>query len=242
MTDYSRYTRRLATLIAVAGAVLLFGVGASDGSPDWTARLRAAATQAITARNGYPAGQLDIALHRVRVPKRFNSATEVRATVPDYSDAIGPVTLRAVFSRDGKTLGSMPLPVRVKVFANALVTNHRIGRKQVIGPGDLDTERVEITKLVKWIVTDPNEVVGQWAKRTVNAGQIVESRWLEEVPLIRRGEHVSLTYQAGSVEVSANVIAMEDGYRNQEIRVKHVHTKRLMPAVVIDEDTVEPVQ
>ncbi len=229
-------------LLAFMGTVIIFCAGATAEARDWLPELRKVATKAVMARNGYRADQLEVMLHRVRVPKRFNLATGVRAAVPQYDDAIGPVTLRAIFTRNGKDLGSTPLPIRVKVFANVLMTNRRIGRKEVIRPADLRNERVEITKLVKWVMTDSKAVVGKWATRTVNAGQIVDNRWVADVPLIRKGDRVSLTYQAGSVYVSSNVTAMEDGYQDQQIRVKNERSKRLLTALVIDEETVEPIR
>jgi flagella basal body P-ring formation protein FlgA len=89
-------------------------------------------------------------------------------------------------------------------------------------------------------MSDPDSIVGKRATRVINPGQIVDRRWLADVPLIERGDHVLMSYSVGSVHVTSSVIAMEDGYENERIMVKSGQAKRLLPAFVKDKNTVEP--
>ena len=112
----------------------------------------------------------------------------------------------------------------------------------MITPRDIETKTLEITKMTQWAMTDADSVVGQRSKRTINPGQLVDRRWLEAVPLIQRGDHVMMEYASGRVKVTANVIAMEDGYRDEQIMVKSGQAKRLMSAIVVDANTVTPAR
>lgn len=213
----------------------------AEPAPEPEPRLREAITRAVSARNGFPPSQLEVKIHTTRLPDAAKSADQIIAEVPDFDDAIGPVTLRARFLRDGVQLASVPIPARVSVFADALITMRRVQRHDVIRPGDLRRERVEITNLVKWVVIDSAVAIGSRAKRTITPGTIVDKRWLEEVPLVMRGDRVTMATRHNGVSVSAVGVAMEDGYRNQEIRVKAGRSNRLLKAVVLDAGTVAPV-
>jgi len=240
----SRSRHQHFTLTAVIVCLLCLGIAAvagADADP-WMDRVRQAVEDAACARNGFAHNRVEVELHRVRIPDEFRHATDITVKLPDYDDAIGPVTARAYFRSKGKTLGSIAVPAHVKVFADALVTTHRIGRHDVVTTRDIESKIIEVTKMVKWAMTDADSVTGQRAKRTINPGQLVDRRWLEEVPLIQRGDHVVMEYSSGTVRVTANVIAMEDGYRDEEIMVKSSQAKRLMPVIVVNENTVTPTR
>jgi flagella basal body P-ring formation protein FlgA len=191
------FPSRLSHSFVMAGMIclLLVGIAAVAGAETdpWTDRLRQAVEDAACARNGFAPSQVEIELHRVRVPDEYRSASKITVDIPEYDDAIGPVTARAYFSLGGTTLGDMPVPARIKVFAEALVTKRRIARHEVIKDTDVEAKTLEITKLVKWAMTDRDSVAGHWAGRTINPGQIVDRRWLEEIPLIQRGDKLTLS-------------------------------------------------
>jgi flagella basal body P-ring formation protein FlgA len=115
-------------------------------------------------------------------------------------------------------------------------------RYDVIRPEDFKRERLEVTKTLDWVVTDADSVIGRRVLRTIGAGQALDRRALAEMPLIRRGDRVTMTYAAGTVRASAPVVAMEDGYPDQKIFVKYGERQRLIPAKVIDAATVRPIR
>ncbi len=241
--SHPSHTKRI---IITTGMLCLFSLGiaavaGADADP-WMERMRQAVEDAACARNGFAHTRVEVEIYRLRVPDEYRRATGVTVQLPDTDDAIGPVTARAYFTSNGKTLGSLAVPAHVKVFADALITTHRIGRHDVLTERDIESRTLEVTKMVQWAMTDPDSVLGQRSKRTINPGQLVDRRWLEEVPLIKRGEHVMMEYSSGAVRVTANVVAMEDGYRDEQIMVKSTQAKRLMPVIVVDGNTVTPAR
>jgi flagella basal body P-ring formation protein FlgA len=234
-------TSRFASGIAVTLTLILGASIVHAGYSDrWTGSVKKAVERAICKRNGFTADNSEIKFHRLRIPDRYDRATDFRIEVPDYNDAVGPVTVRAVFTTKGKRLGSVPIPVRVSVYDDVLVTTRRLERHETITPSVIKRQRLDVTKIVSWAMSDPDSVVGKRATRTINPGQIVDRRWLADVPLIERGNHVLMTYSVGAVQVTSSVIAMEDGYADERIMVKSEHAKRLLPAIVKDKNTVEP--
>ncbi|GAB4317070.1 MAG: hypothetical protein Kow0074_05440 [Candidatus Zixiibacteriota bacterium] len=231
--------RRIRSIITIA--VLLLSSVAARAVP-LEDRLEAALKDAVCERTGYGAENIVIKQHRVRIAPKYKTADDVRVSLPDYDDAIGPVTARAHFTKNGTSLGSIPVPIRVSVFDSVLVTTRKLKRHDVIHQGDVARDWVDITRYVNWTMTNPDSLNGCRAARTINAGSLVDRRWVEKIPLVQRGDRVTLEYEARGVRVTANATAMEDGYRRQTIRVKTEYANRLLDAVVTGAGTVSPAQ
>jgi len=210
--------------------------------PAWPAALQAAAKSAVCARNGYDPSNVDITYHTTRIPDRCRHATGFRVTIPEFDDGIGPLTLRADCDSGQTTIVTVSVPVRVSVYARALVTTRLLHRYDVIRPEDIRRERFEVTKMIDWAVTEADSVIGRRVLRTIGAGQVLDRRALAEMPLIRRGDRVTMTYAAGPVRASTFAVAVEDGYPDQKIFVKLGNRQRLIPALVVDGTTVRPIR
>jgi flagella basal body P-ring formation protein FlgA len=209
--------------------------------PAWPAALQAAVESAVCARNGYDPSNVQITYHTTRVPDRCRSAAGFRVEIPEFDDGIGPLTVRACCDSGNSTIATVSVPIRVSIYARALVTTRRLQRYDVIRPEDIKRERFEVTKMIDWAVTDADSVIGRRVLRTIGAGQALDRRALADVPLIRRGDRVTMTYAAGTVRASTRAVAMEDGYPDQKILVKLGARQRLVPALVVDASTVKPI-
>jgi len=233
---------RLVRLLGMAVVVLIAVQATSVIAGSLEERVTTAARTAICKRNGFKPADVELTMHTLRIPDRYREATSVKVTLPDYDDAVGPVTGHAIFTKDDEELGSIPLPMRVTVYGDVLVTATRVKRHVAIKSSDIEHQRVDITRLVGRTLSEPDSIVGHWMTRTMSAGQIIDRKWVEDIPLVRRGDRITMEYGSNNVQVTANVTAMEDGYRNQTIAVKTDYANRLVQAVVIDESTVSPVR
>jgi flagella basal body P-ring formation protein FlgA len=231
------------SLLVTAGlvAVVIARVVVAAPDSDCRNRLLQAIEMAVCARHGVPADRVKITPYAVQLPSGCEQARQIRIQIPDFADAIGAVTVRAVFEGDRGIIGTIPVPVKVDLFADVLVTARRLGRHEVIRPEDLMRRRQMITDVAKWVMADPDSVVGHWTDRTINAGQMVDRRWVVDVPLVRRGERVLVAYDVGVVRVSTAAVAVEDGYRGQQIRVKPYTGRQLLTVRVVDDKTVRPI-
>lgn len=212
-----------------------------NGDAECQSRLSAAITEAVSVRLGVPKERVKITLHAVRLPPECARAQRVTVRLPEAGDVLGAVTLRATFDSTGGTPVTLPVPIRVDLLSDVLVTTRRLNRHEIIGRNDLMFRRQSITDVAPWVMSDPDSVIGCWADRTINAGQIVDRRWVKPVPLVRRGERVLVAYDTGAVRVSTAAVAVEDGYQGQKIRVKPVAGQKLLTVSVIGEKTVRPV-
>jgi flagella basal body P-ring formation protein FlgA len=214
---------------------------AATRDTDCRRRLLAAITDAVCAHHGVPADRVKITLHTMQLPPGCDHAEHITVHIPEFSDVLGAVSVRATFDGAGASAVTLPVPIRVDLFADVLITARRLSRHDIIRRDDLTWKRQLVTDVAPWVMTAPDSVVGRWADRTINAGQIVDRRWVVAVPLVRRGERVIVAYDAGAVRVSTAAVAVEDGYRGQKIRVKPLAGHQLLTVCVVDERTVRPV-
>ena len=83
-------------------------------------------------------------------------------------------------------------------------------------------------------------VIGQRAKRFLSAGTVIEAALLESIPLVTRGQLVTLTSTVGAIRVVTSVTAMKEVRLGETIPVRSVENKRReFEAVVVGPGAVQ---
>jgi flagella basal body P-ring formation protein FlgA len=163
-------------------------------------------------------------------------------TDPQILDLTGPPFEFVVERRPGPPLGTVHLEVSVLAEGNVvqrvpLTVNARMTRRVVVARGPINQEAViresDVTRAVltftrvdKIGVADPSAVVGQRAKRFIPAGSRIEPDHLEQVPLVVRGQLVTLVSSVGGIEVLTAAKAMAKGYLGDTIAVRDTNNRR----------------
>ena len=115
-----------------------------------------------------------------------------------------------------------------------VVAKRTINQDATIQAGDVDTASLTFTRLEKLGVDDASLVIGQRAKRVVTAGALIETENLESVPLVLRGQLVTIVSEAAGIRVVTTGKAAQDGRRGDVIKVHSVDDKKLaFDAVVV---------
>jgi len=127
----------------------------------------------------------------------------------------------------------------VDVFKEVLIAGDMIRKGTLIDENMLDFQEVNISKFRYTPCFDMQEIIGKIAQRTISIGTVITDYMLSEPYLVKKGEAVNITYSTGSLIVQSNGVAMEDGYKNEVIKVKNLSNKRLQSAVVVNSDRVE---
>lgn len=102
-------------------------------------------------------------------------------------------------------------------------------------------ERVTVPrhKFVGTPVQSGEQLVGMRAKRTLRAGEVLTAEVLEPIPLVSKGERVSLQATYGGVQVVTTGIAESDGSLGDVIIVINAASGKKVHACVIGEGIVE---
>jgi flagella basal body P-ring formation protein FlgA len=139
---------------------------------------------------------------------------------------LGTVHLEISVLAEGEVVQRIPLTVSARMVREVVVARGPINQEAVIRESDLTTARMSFTRLDRLGLCDPSLVVGQRAKRFIAAGDKIEMELLEQVPLVVRGQLVTLVSSVGGIEVVTTAKAMGNGYLGDGIAVRDANDRR----------------
>ena len=129
--------------------------------------------------------------------------------------------------------------VRAKVSAKVAVTAGPVAAGQLLTDDDLVIERRDIGSLSDTI--GASAAVGQAARRSLRAGEVLRQNQLVAPILVKRGEPVVMLARVEAIEVSTAGEALDSGAQGALVRVRNVANGRVVRMRVIGAGTVEPV-
>lgn len=81
---------------------------------------------------------------------------------------------------------------------------------------------------------------GPWqVRRSIGVGQPIYKSDLEPLSVIRKGDIIKLVYNKGTILLTINAEALEDGTPGEFIQVRNLQSKKIIYATVIDSNTAE---
>lgn len=128
--------------------------------------------------------------------------------------------------------------VVIKAFQQVLVSSKPIQRNEPIRAEHLTLEKRDVGSLQQGFLSDPEDAVNKQASRNIAAGTVLNRNHYAELTLIKRGEQISIQSGRGGLLISAPGIALMNGAKGQQIRVKNASSQRIVQAVVTDAGVV----
>ena len=92
--------------------------------------------------------------------------------------------------------------------------------------------RVETTEWARRAVGDSLWLEGRRTKRIIAEGSVLFEELVEQVPLVARGDRVTIRAASKGVCISTVAVAMEDGRLGSVITVRAAHTRDRLKARV----------
>ncbi|MGF1625612.1 MAG: flagellar basal body P-ring formation chaperone FlgA [Alphaproteobacteria bacterium] len=120
--------------------------------------------------------------------------------------------------------------LRSVVLAPVLV--RAIGRDELIGPQDVQWMEVEASRLGSNVLFDADRLIGYVARRALAPNQPIAEVDVQAPLAVRRGETVTMVLQSGSISLTAQARALQDGSRGDTIRVVNTHSSITLEAIV----------
>ena len=153
---------------------------------------------------------------------------------------LGLTSIEVEVLADGRVVQSVPLVVQVTMMRQAVAARRAINQDATVHPEDLGLVALSVTCLDRLGFDEIEMVAGQRARRFIPVGTLIEPGMLEEVPLVQRGELVTLASVVGGVRVVTTAKAAETGLRGELVKVRAVDRKGIeFDAVVVGPGAVE---
>lgn len=153
---------------------------------------------------------------------------------------LGLTSIEVEVLAEGGVVQSVPLVVQVTMTRQAVAARRAINQDATIRPADLGLVSLSVKRLDRLGFDNVEMVTGQRARRFIPVGTLIEPGMLEEVPLVQRGELVTLASVVGGVRVVTTAKAAETGLRGELIKVRAADRKGVeFDAVVVGPGAVE---
>lgn len=147
---------------------------------------------------------------------------------PRTKNPVGLIQLEVDLLAGGQRIRTIPMVVQVSMNRRELVARRAINQGAVIRAGDVDISTITRTRLDRLGLIDASLVIGQRAKKFISAGTVIHADMYAAVPLVRRGELVTLTSLSRGVRIVTSVKALSDGLLGETIRVRSTDNRRLV--------------
>lgn len=122
---------------------------------------------------------------------------------------------------------------KIKSYRKVLVLAQPLRWGEIITEKHLSYAKKDISELRQGYILNPSEIINQQVKRNLATGMVLTSNHFTEPKLIKRGERVNIQAKSPYFHISMKGIAMMDGKKGQNIRVKNINSKRIIQAIVV---------
>ena len=128
------------------------------------------------------------------------------------------------------------------VTCRVVAAKNEISRGTPISTDDLEIRTMDCTRFAPVPFTDYNDLAGKKAARTIKAGSILHQRMVLNVPVIEKGEPVSIVFSKGRFSIAVAGIAREKGDKGERIWVENSATHKLIRVIVREKGKVHVLQ
>lgn len=224
LTDGSRHGARQSS---EAGNTATAGQG-TESSADGRRTLREAAKEFLSHELARYGGEMDVVFDRA-------SEQVLGLTDPPFGfqvrrrggSPLGLTSLEVDVISDGRLVQTIPLVAQVTMRRSFVSAARAINQGATVRASDVALSEVVVDRLDAPWAGDPVTVVGQRAKRFIPQGTLLQADLFEPVPLVRRGELVTLRSVSGSIAVVTSGRAESDGLLGETITVRAADSRRV---------------
>ena len=129
------------------------------------------------------------------------------------------------------------ITVRLKLFKNICVAKDLIEPGQAVTDKDAELKLVNVTDLRGTPVESLEHLKGLRSKVKISPGSILLKEFLDEIPVINKGDHITASAIAGNVKISTDAEAKQDGAVGDIIYIA-TKDKKQFKAKIIDSNNV----
>jgi flagella basal body P-ring formation protein FlgA len=129
------------------------------------------------------------------------------------------------------------ITVRLKLFKTVCMAKNAIEPGQPVSANDIEFKLTNVTDLRGTPIASADEFIGYRSKIKIRPGSILLKELLEEIPVINKGDHITASAVSGSVKVSTDAEAKQDGVIG-DIIVIVTKDKKQFKAKILDSNNV----
>ena len=145
---------------------------------------------------------------------------------------------RAVFSLGFRTGEKILVQAQIRALDWVVATRRPLKQGQLIDKEDIYLSLIDVRRMPKDALT---RMEGGWGKVTLKNLEInmpLSENCLGDLPIIKRGQRVTLILSAPGLKITTQGEAREDGHAGRQMRVVNLYSKKDMRGVPLDDSRV----
>lgn len=146
---------------------------------------------------------------------------------------------RAVFNFIFTNSERMVVRADVRAYGRVIMSRRPFQKKHVIEDEDIYLSKMDVEKMPRNLLKDPEKILGKSLRRSINANMPIEENMVEMSQLVKRGKRVVLLLSHKGMIIRADGKTKEKGYVGMTVRAINISSKKVISGVLIDENTVE---
>lgn len=156
----------------------------------------------------------------------------------NHDKYLGQKTISVLIKVNGVAKGKVKMRGNLELYGDVVIVSRRLNRRDIISNEDLAVVRRNITMFSHELVTSPGEAIGQGLKTSLGPGAILLKQYLEEQPLVKRGDLVTITATTPSMQITTKGEARSQGAKGDIVRVKNLSSRQMISAQVVSHGMV----
>ncbi len=126
----------------------------------------------------------------------------------------------------------------VRAFDSVVKSKRPFKKGHVINSEDIYESKMDIRKMPNSAVTNAEEVLGKYLRRSLSANVPIVENMLELSKVVKRGKRVRLVISKGALSITASGKTREKGYVGMPVKAMNLSSKKEVMGVLVDEHTV----
>lgn len=181
----------------------------------------------MDANQAVPVEQLQLSGLQVRAPLLVPAGAVTLDFEPaPGEDLLGPTSLNLLVWVDGVLTERVPVRIRVDGQLRVLVLLRPVRLGQEVMASDVQEELRPVATLTGQPALRRDEVVGRQARRALNANRVIGLEDVEDKPVLRKGDAVTIILRSGGLLLTAQGEALQDGRSGETISVLNTGTRK----------------
>jgi flagella basal body P-ring formation protein FlgA len=153
----------------------------------------------------------------------------------------GNVTIPVNIVDNGKILKKIFVSVKINIFDSVFVSRQNISQYQIFDQNNIEKKWMEITGHETPARLE-SEIFGKRANRYISEGKLITLNIIENPPIIKSGQQITIISRVNSVVISAGGVAREDGRKGEIIVIENSSSGAKLKGKVIDKERVEIIR
>jgi len=127
----------------------------------------------------------------------------------------------------------------IKAYGRIVKSRRPFSKGHVFGEDDMYVEQIEIARMPRSAIKNPEEIIGKSLKRSIAANIPVVENMIQKYKMVKRGKMVELVIGNDDFSISVSGKTKEKGYVGKPVKAVNLSSKKVITGLLVDESTVK---